>query len=49
MLYLNMVVHYQGLLCLDLYNTDAIATNNLCMLNFRYFNMYLAIGLSGLF
>ena len=28
---------------LDTYNTDAIAMNKLCNLNFRYFTMYLAI------
>ena len=49
MLLLSMV-HYQVLLCLDTYDTDAIAMNKLCKLNFRYFTMYLAIaGLSGLF
>ena len=37
------VVHYQVLLCLDTYDTDAIAINKLCELNFRYFTMYLAI------
>ena len=39
MLYLS-VVRYQVLLCLD---TDAIAINKLCELNFRYFTMYLLI------
>ena len=37
---------------LDTHDTDAIAMNKLCKLNFRYFTMYLAIsqtGLSGLF
>ena len=35
-----MVVHYPVLLCLDPYDTDAIVTNKLCRLNFRYFTMY---------
>ena len=28
---------------IDTYNTDAIVTNKLCKLNFKYFTMYLAI------
>ena len=28
---------------LDIYDTDAIAINKLCKLNFMYFTMYLAI------
>ena len=43
MLQLSVVVHYQDLLCVDTYDTDAIAINKLCKLNFRYFTMYLAI------
>ena len=39
---LNMV-HYQILLFLDSHDTDAIAINKLCKLNFRYFTIYLAI------
>ena len=37
------MVRYQVLLCLDTYNTDAIAINKLCKLNFRYLTMYLVI------
>ena len=37
------VVCYQVLLCLETYNTYAIAINKLCKLNFRYFTMYLVI------
>ena len=35
------MVRYQVLLCLNTYDTDAIAINKLCKLNFRYFTMYL--------
>ena len=46
------MVHYQVLLCLDLYYTDDIATNTLCKLNFRFLFHVLtyksAAGLSGL-
>ena len=37
------MVRYQVLLCLDTYDTDAIAINKLCKLNFRYFTIYLVI------
>ena len=37
------VVHYQVLLCLDIYDMNAIAINKLCKLNFRYFTIYLVI------
>ena len=38
------IVRYQVLLfVLDTYDTDAIAINRLCKLNFRYFTMYLPI------
>ena len=37
------IVRYQVLLCFRLTDTDAIAMNKLCKLNFRYFTMYLAI------
>ena len=40
MLLLSMV-RYQVLLCLDTYDTDAIAINKLCKLNLRYFTIYL--------
>ena len=43
MLLLSVVVHYQVLLCLDPYDTNTIATNTLCKLNFMYFSMYLVI------
>ena len=47
-----MLVHYQILLYLGMYNTDAIAANKLCKLNFRYFCLVFsykpAAGLSGL-
>ena len=36
------MVRYQVLLCFSTHDTDAIATNKLCKLNFRYFTMYLA-------
>ena len=42
MLYLSMF-HYQVFLCLDTYDTDAIAINKLCKLNFMYFTIYLVI------
>ena len=42
MVLLSMVL-YQVLLFLDTHDTDAIAMNKLCKLNFRYFTMYLAI------
>ena len=42
MLFLSMV-RYQVLLCFITHNTDAIAINKLCKLNFRYFTMYLTI------
>ena len=42
MLLLSMV-RYQVLLCLDTYDTDAIAMKKLCKLKYRYFTMYLAI------
>ena len=42
MLLLSMV-RYQILLFSDSHDTDAIAINKLCKLNFRYFTMYLAI------
>ena len=53
MLLLSMV-RYQVCFVLDTHDTDAIAINKLCKLNFRYFTMYLRIyksaaGLSGLF
>ena len=35
------MVRYQVLLCLDTYDTDAIAINKLCKLNFRYSTIYL--------
>ena len=41
MLLLSMVP-YQVLLFLDTYDTDAIAINKLCKLNFRYYTMYCA-------
>ena len=34
------MVCYQVLICLDSYDTDAIAINKLCKLNFSYFTMY---------
>ena len=38
------MVRYQVLLCFrHTHDTDAIAMNKLCKLNFRYFTMYLAI------
>ena len=37
------MVHYQVCFVLDTHDTDAIAMNKLCKLNFRYFTMYLAI------
>ena len=37
------VVHYLVLLCLDTHDTDAIAINKLCKLNFMCYTMYLAI------
>ena len=37
------MVRYQVLLCFSTRDTDAIAMNKLCKLNFRYFTMYLAI------
>ena len=37
------VVRYQVLFYLDTYDTDAIAINKLCKLNYYYFTMYLAI------
>ena len=37
------MVRYQVLLFLDTHDTDAIAMNKLCKLNFRYFTIYLAI------
>ena len=37
------MVRYQVLLYLDTHDTDSIAMNKLCKLNFRYFTMYLAI------
>ena len=37
------VVRYQVCFVIDTYDTDAIAINKLCKLNFRYFTMYLAI------
>ena len=37
------IVRYQVLLFLDTHDTDAIAMNKLCKLNFRYFTMYLAL------
>ena len=37
------MVHYQVLLCLDTYDTDAIATNKQCKLKIRYFTIYLVI------
>ena len=40
MLKMSVVIHCQDLLCLDTYNTDAIAINKLY---FRYFTLYLAI------
>ena len=40
---LPSMVSYQILLYLDSHNTDTIAINKLCKLNFRYFTMYLTI------
>ena len=37
------MVRYQVLLFLNTHDTDAIAMNKLCKLNFRCFTMYLAI------
>ena len=37
------VVHYQVLLCLDTYITDAIATNKQYKLKIRYFTIHLVI------
>ena len=37
------MVRYQVCFVLDTHDTDAIAMNKLCKLNFRYFTMYLAI------
>ena len=37
------MVHYQVCFVLDTHDTDAIAMNKLCKLNFRYFTMCLAI------
>ena len=37
------MVRYQFLPVLDTHDTDAIAMNKLCKLNFRYFTMYLTI------
>ena len=52
MLLLSMV-RYQVCFVLDTNDTDAIAINKLCKLNFRYFTMSLAIsqqqGYQGLF
>ena len=42
MLLLSMV-RYQVCFVLDTHDTDAIAINKLCKLNFRYFTMYLTI------
>ena len=43
MLLLSMV-RYQVLLCFrHTHDTDAIAMNKLCKLNFRYFTMYLEV------
>ena len=42
MLLLSMV-RYQVCFFLDTHDTDTIAINKLCKLNFRYFTMYLAI------
>ena len=36
-------VRYQFCFVLDTHDTDAIAINKLCKLNFRYFTMYLTI------
>ena len=40
---LPSMVRYQILLFLDSQDTDTIAINKLCKLNFKYFTMYLAI------
>ena len=37
------MVHYQVLLSFDTYDTYAIAINQLCKLNFKYFTIYLVI------
>ena len=42
MVLLSMVA-IEFCLVLDTHDTDAIAMNKLCKLNFRYFTMYLAI------
>ena len=42
MLLLSMV-RYQVLLCFRHTDTEAIAMNKLCKLNFRYYTIYLAI------
>ena len=42
---LPSMVRYQVFLFLDTHDTDAIAINKLCKLNFRYFTMYLTITL----
>ena len=42
MLLLSMV-RYQVCFVLDTHDTDAIAMNKLCKLNFRYFTMYVPI------
>ena len=40
---LQSMVRYQVCFVLDTHDTDAIAINKLCKLNFRYFIMYLTI------
>ena len=37
------MIRYQVCFVLDTHDTDAIAINKLCKLNFRYFTMYLNI------
>ena len=37
------MVRYKFCFVLDTHDTDAIAINKLCKLNFRYFTMYLII------
>ena len=37
------MIRYQVCFVLDTHDTDAIAINKLCKLNFRYFTMYLTI------
>ena len=43
MVLLSMVLAIKFCFVLDTHDTDAIAMNKRCKLNFRYFTMYLAI------